>query len=62
MNTNRITGVILARAGWLLRIITAAIMNIDSIIPCRHKSNDMKWDRYISKPIRDATNASSVLM
>lgn len=31
--------------------------NRDSIIPSRHRSEDIKWDRYISRPKRDVVNA-----
>ena len=39
-----------------------AIINSDSIIPSRHRSEDIKWDRYINNPIRDTVNARKILI
>ena len=30
-----------------LRIVRAAITNRDSIIPSKHRREDIRWDRYI---------------
>lgn len=38
-------------------MIRDAITNIDSIIPSRHSSDDIMWDRYIIIPIKDAMKA-----
>lgn len=41
-NTNRIIGIILARVRWVFRIISDAVKDVDSTIPSRHKSDDIK--------------------
>jgi hypothetical protein len=40
--TNRIIGIMLARVKCEFRIIRVAIMNRDSIIPSRHKRDDIR--------------------
>lgn len=61
-NTSRIMGIILANVKWEFRIIMVAIINSDNIIPSRHSSEDIRWDRYISSPIRDTMNARKILI
>lgn len=36
--------------------------NRESIIPSRHSSEDIRWDRYISKPKKDVINANKTFM
>lgn len=60
--TNRIMGIILARVKWVFRIVKVAIINRDSIIPSRHRRDDIRWDRYISRPVRDTVNAIMIFM
>lgn len=43
-NTSKIIGVMLASVKWLFRIAMVIIMNRDSIIPSRHKREDIRWD------------------
>lgn len=50
-------GIILAKVKCEFRMVRAAITNRDSIIPSRHKSEDIRWDRYINNPVRDTANA-----
>ena len=45
-----------------LRIVRAAITNRDSIIPSKHRREDIRWDRYISSPTRDTVNAIIIFM
>lgn len=45
-----------------LRIVRAAITNRDSIIPSKHRREDIRWDRYISSPTRDTANAIIIFM
>lgn len=60
--TNRMMGIILARVKWVFRIVKVAIINRDSIIPSRHRRDDIRWDRYISRPVRDTVNAIMIFM
>lgn len=60
--TNRMTGIILDVVRCVLRIITVTITNIDSIMPSRHRSEDIRWDRYSSRPSREIAKASMVFM
>lgn len=55
--TRRIIGIILASVKCEFRIIRVAIINRESIIPSRHRREDIKWDRYINNPARDTVNA-----
>lgn len=61
-NTSRIMGIMLARVKCKFRIIKVAIINRDSIIPSRHKRDDIRWDRYISNPVRDTANATMMFI
>lgn len=54
-NTNNTMGVILARVVWVMRIVTVISTNKESISPSRHKSDDIRCDRYISRPKREMT-------
>lgn len=56
-NTSKIMGIILAKVKCEFRIIRVAIINRDSIIPSRHRRDDIRWDRYINSPVRDTVNA-----
>lgn len=60
--TSRIIGIILARVKWVFRIVKVAITNRDSIIPSRHRRDDIRWDRYISRPVRDTVNANMIFI
>lgn len=60
--TSRIMGIILAKVKCEFRIIRVAKINRDSIIPSRHRREDIKWDRYISSPVRDTVNAIIMFM
>lgn len=55
-------GIILARVKWVFRIVRVAITNKDSIIPSRHRRDDIRWDRYISRPVRDTVNATMIFI
>lgn len=46
----------------VFRIITVTMTNIDSIMPSRHRSEDIKCDRYNSRPSRDIVKANIVFM
>lgn len=61
-NTNRIIGIMLAKTRWELRIVTAIVTNRDNIMPSRHRRDDMRWDRYISRPRREVVNARAMFM
>ena len=56
-DTNRMTGIMLAKVKCEFRIIRVAMMNSDNIMPSRHSSEGIKWDRYISSPTRDIVKA-----
>ncbi len=60
-NTSRMMGVILASVKWLFRIVTVIITNNDSIMPSKQSREDMRWDRYMSSPIRDVMKARKML-
>lgn len=61
-NTRRTMGIILDRVRCVFRIMTAAITNIESIIPSKHRREDMRWDRYSSRPSRDTVKARIVFI
>lgn len=61
-NTSKIMGIMLASVKWVFRTIMVAMTNSDSIIPSRHRSEDIRWDRYISRPTRETVNARKILM
>lgn len=61
-NTSRIMGTMLERVRCALRIITVTITNMDNIMPSRHRSEDIRWDRYSSRPSRDTVKAKIVFM
>lgn len=60
--TSRTIGIMLEVVRCVFRIITATITNIDSIIPSRHRSEDIRWDRYSSRPSKEIVKASRVLV
>ena len=53
LNTSRMIGIMLAKVKCEFKIVRTARINNDNIIPCKQSSEDIRWDRYISKPIRD---------
>lgn len=55
-------GAMLASVKLMFRLVIAIIVKRDSIIPSRHRSEDMRCDRYINIPAREMTNASIILM
>lgn len=57
-NTSIIIGSILARVKTIVRIVEVLNTNRESIKPSKHKSDDIKWDRYISRPKSDIMNAN----
>lgn len=61
-NTNSTIGIMLDVVRCVFRIITVAMTNIDSIMPSRHRSEDIRWDRYNSRPSREIVKASIVFM
>lgn len=61
-NTRRMMGIMLASVKWEFRTIIVAIINSDNIMPSRHRSEDIRWDRYINSPIRDVVNARKTLI
>lgn len=44
-----------------MRIVIVISTNKESISPSRHKRDDIKWDRYISRPKKDVVNANIIL-
>lgn len=60
--TSRMIGIMLEVVRCVFRIITATITNIDSIMPSRHRSEDIRWDRYSSRPSKEIVKASRVLV
>lgn len=60
--TSRIMGIILAKVKCVFKIVRVAITNRDSIMPSKHRREDMRWDRYISSPARDTINAVIIFM
>ena len=61
-NTNRMIGIVLAKVKCEFRIIRVAMKNSDNIMPSRHNSEDIKWDRYISSPTRDTVKAIIIII
>lgn len=60
--TSRIMGIMLAKIKRDLRTVTAMVTNRDSIMPSRHRSDDIRWEWYISRPSRDTVNASIIFI
>ena len=56
-NTNRMIGIMLAKVKCEFRTIRLAMRNSDNVMPSRHNSEDIKWDRYISSPTRASVKA-----
>lgn len=50
-------GSMLARVEWVMRIVRVISTKRDSMRPSRHRSDDIRWDRYISNPRRDVIKA-----
>lgn len=44
-NTNKVMGIINDKEKWKFIIRREHRTNIDNIIPSKHKSDDIKWDR-----------------
>ncbi|MDN8828712.1 hypothetical protein Q0M34_14110 [Staphylococcus aureus] len=44
-NTRRITGRIKDKKLWKFKTVKVIRMNIDNIIPSKHKRDDIRWDR-----------------
>lgn len=61
-NTKRMIGIMLAKVKCVFRIVRAAKMNNDNTMPSRHNNADIRWDRYINKPVRDTVKATRILM
>lgn len=61
-NTSKIIGNMVASVRWVFRMVIVIITNRESIIPSRHRREDIIWDRYISKPNREMVNAKSIFM
>lgn len=55
--TSKIMGIMLARVKCEFRIVREAITKRDSIIPSKHKREDIRWDRYINSPAKATMNA-----
>ena len=60
--TSRIIGIMLARVKCAFRMMRVAMINSDNIIPSRHRSEDIKWDRYINSPTRDVVKAMIIFI
>lgn len=55
-------GIMLARVAWVIRIVMVVRTNRESIIPSRHNNEDIRWDRYMSRPKRDVMNANRIFI
>lgn len=55
-------GIMLAKVVWVIRIVMVTRVNKDSIIPSKQSSEDIRWDRYISRPRRDVVNAKRIFI
>lgn len=60
--TSRIIGIMLASTKLELRIVKDIVTNRDNIMPSKHRSEDIRWDRYISRPSSDTVNASAIFI
>lgn len=60
--TSRTIGIILEVVRCVFRIITVTMTNMDSIMPSRHRSEDIRWDRYSNRPNKEIVKASRVLV
>ena len=61
-NTSKTIGIMLARVRCVFRIVIVTITDYDDIIPARHSSDDIMWDRYISRPAKEIVNARNIFM
>lgn len=61
-NTNSTIGIMLDVIRCVFRIITVTMTNIDSIMPSRHRREDIRWDRYSSRPSREIVKANIVFV
>lgn len=61
-NTSRTMGIMLVRVVWVVRVVMVIITNKESISPSRHKSDDIRCDRYMSRPRRDMVKAIIIFM
>lgn len=60
--TSMMMGIMLAKVRWEFRMVIAIVTKRDSIIPSRQSSDDIRWDRYISRPNSDTVKATAMLM
>lgn len=61
-NTSKIIGSILVKTKWVDRIVRVIITNKESISPSRHKSDDIKCDRYMNKPTSAIVKANIIFI
>lgn len=61
-NTSKIIGIILIKVACVVRIVIVINTNRESINPSRHRSDDIRCDRYISRPRREIINANIVFI
>lgn len=61
-NTSSTIGIMLDVVRCVFRIITVTITNMDNIMPSRHRREDIRWDRYSSRPSREIVKANVVFM
>lgn len=54
-------GRILVKVEWEVRIVMVTKTNRESINPSRHRREDIRWDRYMSRPRKDIINANIIL-
>lgn len=60
--TRRMMGSMLASVKCILSTIIAPIIKRVNIIPSRHRRDDMRCDRYISRPKKATVNASPMFI
>lgn len=60
--TRRMIGIILDRVKWVDRIVIVINTNRASTIPSRHRRADIRWERYISRPVSEIENASIIFI
>ena len=56
-NTSRMIGIMLSKVKCEFKIVRAARINSDNIMPSKQSSEYIRWDQHISKPIRDIVKA-----
>lgn len=60
--TSRIIGAIMERVECMFRQSREPRINSDSIIPSRHRRDDIRWERYINRPMKEIEKASRRLI